>query len=202
MRTFILSPMRTVIRYFFRRTFTEHWGDKPKTWDDKKAIHDDEEEQLEIYEHTLHISPNFRGKLMLDLRKCTGCKRCVRACPNKCIEMVLLDPQPEWWEKKRPLEAPQFYIGRCMSCGLCSESCSFDALFHSQLYEGAEITSEGLFYNPERMYETYKKHVEIFGELGAEVRKIRRRPDRKIKTLKKINASPPDTPESIKTEAP
>jgi formate hydrogenlyase subunit 6/NADH:ubiquinone oxidoreductase subunit I len=109
-----------------------------------------------VFENTPHISPNYRGLLALNLMNCTGCKACLRACPNKCIEMVVLDPQPPHWTKKRPLESPQMFIGRCMYCGLCVDACRFDALYHSAGFDGASSRKEDLYYYYFDMYNVYK----------------------------------------------
>ncbi|MFX0184846.1 MAG: 4Fe-4S binding protein [Candidatus Hodarchaeota archaeon] len=110
----------------------------------------------DVFKHTPHISPNYRGLLTLNLMNCTGCKACFRACPNKCIEMKLLDPQPPHWTKKRPLETPQMFIGRCMYCGLCVDACRFDALYHSAGFDGASAKKEDLFHDYFDLYDLYK----------------------------------------------
>ena len=51
----------------------------------------------------------------IDGEKCTGCMACARNCPQVCIT----------GEKKKPhlIDATQ-----CIRCGVCLESCKFDAV--------------------------------------------------------------------------
>ena len=51
----------------------------------------------------------------IDPDACTGCRSCVRQCPNDCIS----------GEKKQPhvIDA-----SRCIRCGICKETCKFDAV--------------------------------------------------------------------------
>jgi len=46
---------------------------------------------------------------------CTGCGKCLRACPNEAIT----------GEKKRPHVIEP---GKCIACGICYEQCAFDAV--------------------------------------------------------------------------
>lgn len=161
----ITRPLAYIFRHFMKRPMTIPDGDRrnkdtiyfPEELAKKgQTILDMDFSFSDVFEHTPHISPNYRGLLALNLMKCTGCKACFRACPNKCIEMVLLDPQPPHWTKKRPLESPQMFIGRCMYCGLCVDACNFDALVHSAGFDGASSRKEDLHYNYIDLYDVYK----------------------------------------------
>ncbi|MFX0122042.1 MAG: 4Fe-4S binding protein [Candidatus Hodarchaeota archaeon] len=162
---FITRPLAYIFRHFLKRPITIPDGDRrnkntiyfPEELAKKgQTILDRDFSFSDVFKHTPHISPNYRGLLALNLMNCTGCKACYRACPNKCIEMVLLEPQPPHWEKKRPLESPQMFIGRCMYCGLCVDSCKFDALFHSAGFDGASSQKEDLYYNYLDLYGVFK----------------------------------------------
>ncbi|UCE13536.1 MAG: 4Fe-4S binding protein [Candidatus Heimdallarchaeota archaeon] len=161
----ITRPLAYIFRHFLKRPITIPDGDRrnkdtiyfPEELAKKgETILDRDFSFSNVFKHTPHISPNYRGLLALNLMNCTGCKACFRACPNKCIEMVLLDPQPPHWTKKRPLESPQMFIGRCMYCGLCVDACKFDALFHSAGFDGASSRKEDLFYNYLDLYDVFK----------------------------------------------
>lgn len=51
-----------------------------------------------------------------DKQKCTGCRVCVKTCPQGVITMK---------EKKAVLT--NYY--KCMECGACANNCSFDAIY-------------------------------------------------------------------------
>jgi NADH-quinone oxidoreductase subunit I len=78
-------------------------------------------------------SERFRGFLYNDIKRCTSCTMCVRACPVDCISLEAVRGA----DKKL---VPVFYdinIGRCMYCGLCVEVCPPKSLTHSGGYEMA-----------------------------------------------------------------
>ncbi len=51
----------------------------------------------------------------IDPEACTGCRSCARQCPQGCIS----------GEKKKP---HQIDADQCIRCGICMESCKFDAV--------------------------------------------------------------------------
>lgn len=87
------------------------------------------------------ILPNrFRGQVELvkdpatGLYKCGGCGVCVKACPNNSI-FVERDRDPA--TKKTRLKKYVYHFERCTLCGLCVDSCKFDALQMGQRFETA-----------------------------------------------------------------
>lgn len=166
----VFRPIRTATLLFLgqlsgRPPITMKFGGPGSKYDDAM-------EPFPIFKHTPHISPNSRGLIGLDLMNCTGCAKCAKACPNKCIEMVPAKPQPEHWSllgKKRPLDYPTIMFGRCMFCGLCTEACPFEALYHTPLYEASYVdeTKKGLYFYVDRMgallkegkKELYEEHL-------------------------------------------
>ncbi|MCK4820194.1 4Fe-4S dicluster domain-containing protein [bacterium] len=163
----ITRPMTYVGKLLFKKPFTMPDGDRrnkdtiyfPKDLAKKGQTILDRSPKLtlsDVFEHTPHISPNYRGLIGLNIMNCTGCKACARICPNKCIEMVVVEPQPKHWKKDRALEHPQMFIGRCSYCGFCVESCKFDALYHTPGFDGASAKKEDLFYTNNDLYDIYK----------------------------------------------
>lgn len=167
----ITRPLAYISRHiFFKRPITIPDGDRrnkdtiyfPEELAKKgETVLDRDFSFSDVFKHTPHISPNFRGLLALNLMNCTGCKACLRACPNKCIEMILVDPQPPHWEKKRPLETPQMFLGRCMYCGLCVDACRFDALFHSAGFDAASSNKEDLHHTYNDLFDTFKLYFPV-----------------------------------------
>lgn len=68
--------------------------------------------------------PRYRGKLCLQQSDCTGCGRCVEACPTGAIQLqreTLVDKLSVSYEK-------------CIFCGLCAEACTEGVITLSQDY--------------------------------------------------------------------
>lgn len=70
----------------------------------------------------LHLPEGFRGALVIDPEKCTGCGVCVRDCPAGGL---VLD------KKSRDEFKLIHYPARCAYCGQCEASCRRAAISHS-----------------------------------------------------------------------
>lgn len=79
--------------------------------------------------------------IQVDIEKCTGCKKCVLACPFGAMELV---------EKKA-----QINYDECTICGACADACEFDAI---EIERGAGKGTENI--------EEYKG-VMVFAEQHA-----------------------------------
>jgi formate hydrogenlyase subunit 6/NADH:ubiquinone oxidoreductase subunit I len=91
--------------------------------------------------YALKLAERYRGRPILDLERCVGCKICANVCPNKVITMVKVGDKTY----------PQFDLGRCAFCGLCVYYCVRSALTMAGGFEIAEYDKEGLIYTPERL---------------------------------------------------
>ncbi len=80
-------------------------------------------------------SERFRGFLHNDVKSCTACSVCVRACPVDCITLEAVRGA----DKKFVLVSYDINIARCMYCGLCVEVCPTKSLKHSKGYEKASV---------------------------------------------------------------
>jgi len=102
-------------------------------------------------EHRLTLPPRFRGREFAWYReKCTGCCTCAKACPVGIIHIVT-HPTPQ-----NTYHVDRFEIdtGRCLFCGLCVESCPFEAIYMGSSFEGAT------YYRQEEFIDWAKKDGE------------------------------------------
>lgn len=118
-----------------------------------------------------YIAERYRGLLATSYEACTGCRKCERACPNKVILMV--DKEIDG-EKYR---FPTYFAGRCMKCGLCEEACDRQfAIRHTDQYEDAGYIREQLYYDANRMWTMWDKHIQPRIDAGIAHRAV---PDKK-----------------------
>ncbi len=92
------------------------------------------------------LPPRSRGVIALKEENCTVCMICVRECPDWCIAIEgHAEPVDEGagsgagTPSRRPrtvtvLDRFAIDFGLCMYCGICIETCPFDALFWSPEY--------------------------------------------------------------------
>jgi len=83
--------------------------------------------------------PRFRGEeFVWYVERCTGCATCAKYCPLGIIRIVT-HPSGEYEQEGESYDVDVFDIdiGRCMFCGLCVESCPYDALFMGSGFERA-----------------------------------------------------------------
>ena len=96
-RAYIADPMYVCMRTFLRTTLKG----RPNTI---------------LYPWEKLLMPDcFRGRPGIVLEKCIACGKCVKICPNKCIELVPIE-HPTLGK----VERPQIFVGRCMMCGYCA----------------------------------------------------------------------------------
>ena len=63
----------------------------------------------------------YRGKLMYDPAKCTGCQLCVKDCPANALELIVVDRVNKRFVMK-------YHMDRCTYCAQCVESCRMECL--------------------------------------------------------------------------
>jgi len=94
------------------------------------------------YQH-LKLPPTYRGKHVLDFKRCIGCSNCVQICPNDCMWMQKLE-DPELGK----IERPGIDMGRCLFCGLCVEVCPTVALHEGVEFELANRDRTKIKFDP------------------------------------------------------
>jgi NAD(P)H-quinone oxidoreductase subunit I len=70
----------------------------------------------------LNLPEGYRGAIVIDTEKCTGCGLCVRDCPAEGLELI---------KKSREEFKLLHYPARCAYCGQCEASCVRGAISHS-----------------------------------------------------------------------
>lgn len=70
----------------------------------------------------LKLPHGYRGALVIDPEKCTGCGLCVRDCPANGLELV---------KKSRDEFKLVHHPARCAYCGQCEDSCVRGAITHT-----------------------------------------------------------------------
>jgi formate hydrogenlyase subunit 6/NADH:ubiquinone oxidoreductase subunit I len=99
---------------------------------------------------------HFRGKLIWDPEKCTGCQLCIKDCPANAIELLVLD-------KVNKKFVMRYNIDRCTFCAQCVINCRFDCIQMSEeQWELASTTKE-----PFEVYYGRDEDVQLLLEKAA-----------------------------------
>ena len=84
----------------------------------------------------LEAPERYRGKLIFDPMKCTGCQLCVKDCPSLAIDLITVD-------KVNRHYAIRYHADRCTFCGQCVVNCRPKCLsLSSTQWELASTTKE------------------------------------------------------------
>ena len=96
------------------------------------------------------IPPRFRGHIDLTKdeqsgeSKCVVCMACQKACPSACIA---IDGEKVEGRKTKMLTRYTLDFTKCSLCGLCVESCRFDAIHFSRTYNAVSARKEDFIYD-------------------------------------------------------
>lgn len=96
------------------------------------------------------MPPRFRGHIDLTKDeqtgepKCIVCMACQKACPSGCIDLD--GTKVEGRKGKMPTRYTLDFT-KCSLCGLCVESCKFDAIHFSHTYNVVSVRKEDFVYD-------------------------------------------------------
>jgi NADH-quinone oxidoreductase subunit I len=102
------------------------------------------------------MTPRFRGHIELvadektGLSKCVVCMMCQRSCPSLCISLAGEKPEGS---KRKVLTRYTLDFTRCSLCGLCVESCKFDAIAFSNDYNLAGTDKKAYIFDLKKRLE-------------------------------------------------
>jgi NADH-quinone oxidoreductase subunit I len=103
------------------------------------------------------LPPRSRGVIALLEDNCTVCMICARECPDWCIYIEgHQDVEPATSEGRRPvthnvLDRFAIDFGVCMYCGICVETCPFDALHWVATYDYPASEVDDLVHERDRL---------------------------------------------------
>ncbi len=84
----------------------------------------------------------YRGKLVFDAEKCTGCGACVECCPSGALSLI---ETPD----KRVIEV---WYGKCTFCARCEEVCPQEAIKLTTEYDLSTYDKEEVKLRVEHSY--------------------------------------------------
>lgn len=79
---------------------------------------------------------HFRGQMVWNPEKCTGCQLCIKDCPSNAIELITID-------KVNKKFVMRYNIDRCTYCAQCVLNCRFSCIEMSEeQWELASVKKE------------------------------------------------------------
>ncbi len=97
----------------------------------------------------------FRGKLIYDPEKCSGCQLCIKDCPSNAIELITID-------KANKRFIMRYHEDRCTFCAQCVINCRFKCLSMSdEQWEMAALTKAPfeVYYGREEDVQGFLTHL-------------------------------------------
>jgi formate hydrogenlyase subunit 6/NADH:ubiquinone oxidoreductase subunit I len=80
------------------------------------------------------VADTFRGRPVLNTRKCMSCGACANACPSRLITLT----------DREGIRTLRFELGRCTYCANCRDVCPQEAIEMSAQFETSTANPEDL----------------------------------------------------------
>ncbi|MEB3825751.1 MAG: NADH-quinone oxidoreductase subunit NuoI [Desulfurococcales archaeon] len=97
------------------------------------------------------LRSNYRGFIVLDMKKCIGCMSCARICPAAAMKMVKVEVEKAGKKKQMPF--PVINYNRCIFCGFCVDVCPTEALYHIPVHDVVYTNMEDMVLDLEKFQE-------------------------------------------------
>lgn len=115
----MFPALRLLMKQLFQKPFTNKFPVKYAPKNVIALLQKVEKQEVKIVP-PVTLPETFRGKLVYEKEKCTGCKLCIRVCPAKAIEFK---------EEEKKI---RIYMGRCVFCSQCNDVCPVQCLHMSK----------------------------------------------------------------------
>ena len=112
-------------------------------------------------EERLKKPKNYRGIILLDMKKCIHCSLCARICPAAAIKM---------YKHKDGKLYPGLDYSRCIFCGFCIDICPSFALSHDKFHEVVTSNLKDMKVTPTQTLEFLRKNEERLKEIEPKIR--------------------------------
>ncbi len=122
----MFPTLRLLMKQLFQKPFTNKFPVKYAPKNVTALLQKVEKGEVEIIP-PVELPDAFRGKIVYEKEKCTGCKLCIRVCPAKAIDFK---------EEEKKI---RIYVGRCIFCSQCNDVCPVQCLHMSQEFLLADV---------------------------------------------------------------
>jgi NADH-quinone oxidoreductase subunit I len=108
---------------------------------------------LRYPEWKLTLPEGLKGRHLLFMEKCTGCKVCAKTCEGITQAISMVKVHGTEFDRNRNSVFPQFDYGKCCFCSFCVDVCPSAALEVTDEYHLAGESKDGLLYTPKKLSE-------------------------------------------------
>lgn len=99
------------------------------------------------------VADTFRGRPVLNTRKCMCCGACANACPSRLITLT----------DKEGIRALHFELARCTYCGNCRDACPQEAIEMTTQFETSTANTDDIIIHAEFYLQTCRECGAVVG---------------------------------------